>query len=420
MKRETNALRGILNLKELEKLFTNYARTSGLDVALYDTAGEECLCVRKPGCICSYGAGNQACREKILYSGRKAQELKGSYIYETPCGLVMCITPVSLGEETVGYLTTGPVILWEKDEFFAAEFRRKCAEARFSFGADYDIGALRQIDCASMTSVSETLTVLVSYMVREEKKYIEQRSELSRLNRERMRAAREMQIREAQPRYNKYPMELEKELIAHVQMGDRNQAKSIINRFLNEIFSYASGDLEIVKAKLYEFTAFLSRSAVEGGAPLSALTGILKKNSRLILENADFSDICRGTVEILDDFLDAVYESRGKKGANAHLYNAIRYIHAHYAEDLNLEMLSQQVYVSPYYLSHLFRRELGETFSDYLAGVRVSRAKELLMAGGRVEETAERVGYRDANYFQKIFKKYVGVTPSRYRKSMLN
>lgn len=45
-----------------------------------------------------------------------------------------------------------------------------------------------------------------------------------------------MQIREEQPRYNKYPIELEKELIAYVQMGDKNQAKLIINRFLGEIF----------------------------------------------------------------------------------------------------------------------------------------------------------------------------------------
>ena len=88
-----------------------------------------------------------------------------------------------------------------------------------------------------------------------------------------------MQIRESsQPRYNKYPIELEKELIAYVQLGDRNKAKNIINRFLNEIFSFASGDLEIIKAKLYEFCAFLSRSAVEAGAPLASLTDIIKKN----------------------------------------------------------------------------------------------------------------------------------------------
>ncbi|PWM48193.1 MAG: hypothetical protein DBX39_06455 [Bacillota bacterium] len=419
MKLNEAGLKQILNFKQLEKLLRNYSLTSGMDVALYGSDGEEQLCVRNPGCICEYGKGHFACRESIVFSGKKAAEIGSAYIYETPCGLIMCITPLVLEEELLGFITTGPVVLWDKDEFFADEFRKKCEKV----GLDTqkcDPSGIRQIDCKSMTSIAETLTMLIRYMLQQEQKYIGQRLEISKMNMERLRAAKEMQIRESQPHYNKYPIELEKELIASVQMGDKNQAKQIINRFLNEIFSYASGDLEIVKAKLYEFTAFLSRSAVEAGAPLATLTGVIRKSSRLLLENADFSDICRETVEILDGFIDAVYESRGKKNTSEHLYKAIQYINAHYFEDLNLDILAQNVFVSSYYLSHLFRREMGVTFSDYLTKVRVSRAKELLMEGRSVEDVSGCVGYRDGNYFIKIFKKYVGVTPSKYRKSVLS
>lgn len=419
MKLNEAGLKQILNFKQLEKLLRNYSLTSGMDVALYGADGEEQLCVRNPGCICEYGKGHFACRESIVFSGKKAAEIGSAYIYETPCGLIMCITPLVLEEELLGFITTGPVVLWDKDEFFADEFRKKCEKV----GLDTqkcDPSGIRQIDCKSMTSIAETLTMLIRYMLQQEQKYIGQRLEISKMNMERLRAAKEMQIRESQPHYNKYPIELEKELIASVQMGDKNQAKQIINRFLNEIFSYASGDLEIVKAKLYEFTAFLSRSAVEAGAPLATLTGVIRKSSLLLLENADFSDICRETVEILDGFIDAVYESRGKKNTSEHLYKAIQYINAHYFEDLNLDILAQNVFVSSYYLSHLFRREMGVTFSDYLTKVRVSRAKELLMEGRSVEDVSGCVGYRDGNYFIKIFKKYVGVTPSKYRKSVLS
>lgn len=419
MKLNEAGLKQILNFKQLEKLLRNYSLTSGMDVALYGADGEEQLCVRNPGCICEYGKGYFACRESIVFSGKKAAEIGSAYIYETPCGLIMCITPLVLEEELLGFITTGPVVLWDKDEFFADEFRKKCEKVGFDT-QKCDPSGIRQIDCKSMTSIAETLTMLIRYMLQEEQKYIGQRLEISKMNMERLRAAKEMQIRESQPHYNKYPIELEKELIASVQMGDKNQAKQIINRFLNEIFSYASGDLEIVKAKLYEFTAFLSRSAVEAGAPLATLTGVIRKSSLLLLENADFSDICRETVEILDGFIDAVYESRGKKNTSEHLYKAIQYINAHYFEDLNLDILAQNVFVSSYYLSHLFRREMGVTFSDYLTKVRVSRAKELLMEGRSVEDVSECVGYRDGNYFIKIFKKYVGVTPSKYRKSVLS
>lgn len=102
-----------------------------------------------------------------------------------------------------------------------------------------------------------------------------------------------------------------------------------------------------------------------------------------------------------------------------HLAKAIRYINEHYADELDLETLAKNVFVSSYYISHLFRNEMGTTFSDYLTKVRLDNAKKCLMEGLSVEKTAELVGYNDGNYFIKIFKKYVGVTPAKYRKSMV-
>ena len=84
---------------------------------------------------------------------------------------------------------------------------------------------------------------------------------------------------------------------------------------------------------------------------------------------------------------------------------------------MTLDSLAQHVFVSSYYLSHLFRREMGVTFSDYLGKIRVEHAKGLLMEGISVEQTSERVGYHDSNYFIRIFKKNVGVTPAKYRKN---
>ena len=411
-------LRELLNFRELEKLFKNYSKTSGLDVSLYDLSGAEQMSIRSEHSLCELLRGSCVCRDKIVQSGKKAEELKSSYIYETPCGLVMCIAAVRIDGQSIAYITTGPVVLWEKDEYFYSEMREKCLSMGVSVG-ESTFSAVRQVDCENMTSISEMLRVLVEYMAGEERKYLEQRLEISRMNLERLRVRREMEIKENQPCYNKYPIELEKELIAYVQLGDKNSAKKIINRFLNEIFSYASGDIDIIKAKLYEFTAFLSRSAVEAGAPISALAEIVKKSSRLLLDNIDFQDLCASTIEILENFIDVVYESRSKRISSTHLAAAIRYINAHYSEDIDLETLAQSVFVSSCYLSHLFRNEMGTTFSDYLTRVRLEAAKKLLMEGASVDKTAEEVGYNDGNYFIKIFKKYVGVTPAKYRKSLM-
>ena len=59
---------------------------------------------------------------------------------------------------------------------------------------------------------------------------------------------------------------------------------------------------------------------------------------------------------------------------------------------------------------------MDTTFIDYLAKVRIDRAKTLLATGASSESVAESVGFKDASYFSKKFKKLVGTTPAKYRK----
>ncbi|MFY9424306.1 MAG: helix-turn-helix transcriptional regulator, partial [Bacillota bacterium] len=79
--------------------------------------------------------------------------------------------------------------------------------------------------------------------------------------------------------------------------------------------------------------------------------------------------------------------------------------------------VAEAVHVSPFYLSHLFRDELGTTFVSYLTEVRLDKAKKLLKDTQlTIAEIAEKVGYSDASYFSRVFKKHVKVTPGRFRR----
>ena len=75
--------------------------------------------------------------------------------------------------------------------------------------------------------------------------------------------------------------------------------------------------------------------------------------------------------------------------------------------------------MSAYYLRHLFSEEKGVTFRDYIYKVRVEKSKEFLKDGLSVEDAAYKAGFNDGNYFIKIFKKYEGVTPAKYKKTVL-
>jgi two-component system response regulator YesN len=96
---------------------------------------------------------------------------------------------------------------------------------------------------------------------------------------------------------------------------------------------------------------------------------------------------------------------------------AVRYIAAHYGEELTLAQLAGALDVSESHLSHIFKKETGQTLNGYLTSYRIRRAMQLLGdCRNRVSEVAQRVGYRDVTYFSATFKKITGLSPSEYQK----
>ena len=99
------------------------------------------------------------------------------------------------------------------------------------------------------------------------------------------------------------------------------------------------------------------------------------------------------------------------------LEEARQFIRGNFAkEDISLNVVAAKVNISPSYFSSIFSQEMGITFVEYLTGVRMERAKELLMCSGlKTSEIGYEVGYKDAHYFGYLFKKTVGCTPKEYR-----
>ena len=105
---------------------------------------------------------------------------------------------------------------------------------------------------------------------------------------------------------------------------------------------------------------------------------------------------------------------------NVAIDKVLRYIHENYARDLGLDELSDLVGMTPAYLSGLFKENTGISYVKYLTGVRMNNAKRLLAEGERAMAVAEKVGYREYNYFCRVFKKQEGITPTEYRDRLKN
>lgn len=94
----------------------------------------------------------------------------------------------------------------------------------------------------------------------------------------------------------------------------------------------------------------------------------------------------------------------------------IKIIRRDYMKDLSLQIIAEKVYLSPSYLSHLFKKEIGESLIQYITSYRLEIAKELLeQTNLKVIDISKQVGYSNFSYFGSVFKNHYGMTPAKYR-----
>lgn len=102
--------------------------------------------------------------------------------------------------------------------------------------------------------------------------------------------------------------------------------------------------------------------------------------------------------------------------SNQIVTGAIRIVKNRFHDDLTLDSVAEELNVSLFYLSKLFRKHTGTNFTEYLTQIRVNHAKKLLSDGEMsVKEVAYAAGFNSQSYFSKIFKKYTGIAPSEYK-----
>lgn len=102
--------------------------------------------------------------------------------------------------------------------------------------------------------------------------------------------------------------------------------------------------------------------------------------------------------------------------SNQIVSKAIQLVKQRSRENITLDIVSEELGVSSFYLSKLFQKHTGMNFTEYLTQRRIAQAKRLLENGEmNIKEIAYAAGFNSQSYFSKIFKKYVGTAPSDYK-----
>lgn len=94
----------------------------------------------------------------------------------------------------------------------------------------------------------------------------------------------------------------------------------------------------------------------------------------------------------------------------------LQYIDSHLTSNLSLDLLSKELSMDKYYLSHLFKKHTGSTIYQYILTKRIALAKQLLQEGNNVTDTCLMSGFNDYSNFIRTFKKATGMSPGNFEK----
>ncbi|MBO4902251.1 MAG: response regulator [Lachnospiraceae bacterium] len=211
-----------------------------------------------------------------------------------------------------------------------------------------------------------------------------------------------------------YPVETEREIFEKTEKGDENGAAQAASHFFEWMCANYSDHVTDIKLKALEFVLWSEHLAYEEGG----------MKYRFLSRQDYLPDIMgmQKLDEIKTWFLNKtaaaardVRENKMKQSSSS-VELAKTYILENYQKDISLDDVSREVDISPYYFSKLFKEETGENFIEYVTNIRIEKAKQLLASSRlSMKEICAQVGYADPNYFSRIFKKTVGVTPTEYK-----
>ena len=217
------------------------------------------------------------------------------------------------------------------------------------------------------------------------------------------------------PEISQYPEELENNLFQSIRLGEVDKANVIAPTFLEKIFTSSNNPIN-VQVALLRFVLNLTQLSQsmkseflteEQGVELYEI--ILNTHNPSELEFTLIKDLILPLVEEMSE-----KNSQQFKGLSEQI---IEIIENEYMEDISLELIGDRLHYNPNYLSNIFKKEVGITFSDYLTGFRFDIAKKWLRETDlTIKVISQKLQYRNPQNFIRSFKKKENMTPGEYRK----
>lgn len=244
------------------------------------------------------------------------------------------------------------------------------------------------------------------------------------LSENRKKALRQRQIaeeihRRKQGSAGRTLMDDERTLLSLMKAGDQKGARRELNKTLGALFSHTA-DIRLLKAHVIEMMGYLVRSALEESPHMSSL---IEKNHAWmtkIIDAGDFEMLSNVVADALDDFMRNIY-LQGHSRTNETVTAVLEYLGENFHQNITLEMLSERTGLSTFRIAHLVKEVTGKSVLQHVHRLRVQEAQRLLEQSDlNCTDIAYETGFGDQSYFIKQFRKWMGITPARYRRLYQN
>jgi AraC-like DNA-binding protein len=204
-------------------------------------------------------------------------------------------------------------------------------------------------------------------------------------------------------------------LLGAIRLGDRREARRIINHLLVHIYSAGQERSELLKGLLLELVVMISRAAVEAGASQSEVLGMRFSHLTELAEIDDDEALAAWLRSTLERIFTAI-EKRQNFDVPKLVATTLEFIRTHMERELSRDEVARHAGVSPGHLSQLLKERTGRTFVELLRETRIQAACELLaQSEAPLSEIAAACGFCDQSYFTHVFRDTRGMTPKQYR-----
>ncbi len=217
-----------------------------------------------------------------------------------------------------------------------------------------------------------------------------------------------------------YPLEIERQLINSIKVGDFDNSKQILDDIFKKNFESTKLSLEIARCLVFDLVSTMIKTVNDVHHSISSeLLKEVKPIERL-LSCKSVAEMRREMTNILDVFCNYIKKAKSKvknKDTDQQLaVEVTKFVQDNYMDvNLGVTAIAESFNVHIVHLSKTFKEQTGEGLADFITKIRLEKAKELLKELSSIEEVSNAVGYSNIRTFMRAFKKIEGITPGKFK-----